>query len=453
MKKFNQLALSVTLLALGIHTGLMAQTSKPVKAVNATLETRPHFDDRQDHFTDVDDPAIWIHPGDKSRSVVITALKQGGLDVYDLEGQLLQYIAAATPPPCEDKQTKCGNKGGRLNNVDLIYNVKLGNRHVDIAVASDRGLDKLAIYAINTDKQGKITLEDVTSADAPLIFSHNQAEINQGLTAYGLATVQTDKNMAFVSQNGTTEIAQLELFEDDQGKINYRNMARLNFPSTFSLPDGTFWTPCSDDDGELPHFEGMVADPANDALYLAQEDVGIWRTSLAKPNDLTQWSLFAKVKKYGVPYSRTWNAAEEEYSCKLDFSQDPGYGSDSLQADAEGLTLYDGGNGKGYLLASSQGNNTVAVYQREGDNRFIDSFTVADGEVDAVNETDGMMVVNVNLGGKFNQGLLVMQDGQNMPAKGQEFGQRESTNFKYVAWGDIAKKLKLPVNTEDMTRK
>lgn len=438
------------LLALSIQANVSAKTQ--VIEINAALETRSHFADSQGNFTDVDDPAIWIHPTKKKHSIVITALKKGGLDVYDLNGKLVQHIVAAKPPKCYTS-APCENNGGRLNNVEVVYNFKINNVPTDIVVASDRGLDTLAIFAVETDNKGKTSLKEITADGVPLIFASNQAEINEGQTAYGLATVTTDKTMAFVTQNSTTSVAQLELFADSQGKVNYRSMTKINFPSAFALPSGGFWTPCSDDDGELPHFEGLVTDPQNDTLFLAQEDVGIWKTSLSKPNDVAKWKLFAKVKKYGVPYTRTWNPEEEEYTCTLDYKNDPGYGSESLRADAEGLTLYDGGDGKGYLLASSQGNNTIAVYERENDNQYINSFTVADGLVDGVNETDGMMVVNANLGGKFDQGLLVMQDGINLSASNDDDMSRENSNFKYVAWRDIAKELGLKVNTKDLSRK
>lgn len=454
MKKFKYNIISLSLLALSTQACANAQNTPNIAEVNATLETRSHFSNDIEFFTDVDDPAIWVHPTDKSRSVVITALKKGGLDTYSLDGSLIQHIVAAPAPACENNE-KCENKGGRLNNVDLIYNFNLNGKLIDVAVASDRGLDTLVIYAIEENSDGKIVLKDITAANVPRIFTSTQEEVNEGLTAYGLATAKTDKYMAFVTQNSTTTVAQLELFVDAQSKVNYRTMVDIVFPNAFSLPNGQFWTPCSDDDGKLPHFEGMVADPENNTLFLAQEDVGIWKTSLSTPNDVRTWSLFSKVKKYGVPYSRVWDQAEEEYVCTLDFSKDPGYGDAYLNADAEGLTMYDSGNGKGYILASSQGDNTVALYQREGDNQYISSFTVTDGSsVDAVNETDGMMVVNVNLGGKFDQGLLVMQDGKNATSREHLDGAKgDNSNFKYVAWRDIASKLNLPVNTKDLTRK
>ena len=84
----------------------------------------------------------------------------------------------------------------------------------------------------------------------------------------------------------------------------------------------------------------------------------------------------------------------------------------------------------------------------------FNSFTIGAGTIDGVNETDGMMVVNTDLGGKFDQGVLIMQDGDNLPPVSlKQDTARESTNFKYIAWRDVASKLKLTTNTKDMTRK
>lgn len=447
MKSITLIPMALTLIA--TSTISAAKSSETITTVVPTLETRSHYSDAQGNFTDVDDPAIWVHPTDKSKSLVVTSLKKGGIDVYNMQGELLQFIAPAPAPACKSSVAVCKNNGGRLNNAEIVYDFNLNGKNVDLVVLSDRGLDKLAIYTI--DINGDKLLTYVTADNAPLIFTKNQQEINDGNTAYGLATAKTDKTMAFVSQNSETRVAQLEIFDNGNGTISYKNIANLDFPEKFILPDNSLWTPCSDDDGEHPHLEGMVADIENNALFLAQEDVGIWKVSLSDAANSQQWQLISKVNAYGVPYSRTWSDAEEEYICKLDTSKDKDYGNDHLIADAEGLTIYDGGNGKGYLLASSQGDNTIALFNRTAPYEYVNSFTVGDGNIDGVNETDGMMVVNANLGKGFSQGVLVMQDGDNQPPKNASQladAQRESTNFKYVSWKDIAAALNLPVNTE-----
>ncbi|MEL7075050.1 MAG: phytase [Cyanobacteria bacterium J06582_2] len=116
------------------------------------------------------------------------------------------------------------------------------------------------------------------------------------------------------------------------------------------------------------------------------------------------------------------------------------FGSDlpSLVPDVEGLTIYYGEDGNGYLLASSQGNSTFAIYDRAGSNSYLGSFEIAD-----VQDSDGADVINVPLGEDYPAGLLVVQDGSNEPETvfaDPEDGeiQNFNTNFKFVSLADFA---------------
>lgn len=145
---------------------------------------------------DADDPAIYVHPADSSLSLVIGTLKDGGLAVYDLDGEVLQTVLPGNPGDV------------RYNNVDLLYGFNLGGQPVDLAVASDRENDTLAIFQINpTTRQ----LTDVT----PENFTKSIFGVDDGeRTAYGLATYTSPvsgKSYAFVSQSETGKVAQLEL--------------------------------------------------------------------------------------------------------------------------------------------------------------------------------------------------------------------------------------------------
>jgi len=90
-------------------------------------------------------------------------------------------------------------------------------------------------------------------------------------------------------------------------------------------------------------------------------------------------------------------------------------------------------------VLSSQGNNTYAVFRREGNNEYVGSFAViANGAagIDGISETDGLDVTGQSLGAGFPGGLFVAQDGRNvMPPEAQ--------NFKLVPWERIARALKL----------
>jgi 3-phytase len=82
---------------------------------------------------DADDPAIWIHPIDPSKSVIIGTDKDkdsGGLYVWDLQGRQIQHVQLPGP-----------------NNVDVRYGFDLGERVVDIAVTNLRSLKEIKANA------------------------------------------------------------------------------------------------------------------------------------------------------------------------------------------------------------------------------------------------------------------------------------------------------------------
>jgi 3-phytase len=160
--------------------------------------------------------------------------------------------------------------------------------------------------------------------------------------------------------------------------------------------------------------EGCVADDSNGTLYVAEEDVGLWRTG-AEPGTKAAARSIATV------------AANPK-----------------LKDDMEGIGLYDLGGGRGYLVVSSQGNNSYAVFRREGDQAYLGSFAVvADGArgIDGISETDGLEVTSENLGPGFEHGAMIAQDGRNvLPSENQ--------NFKAVSWTDIAAALNLELRGE-----
>ncbi|MEG1051719.1 MAG: phytase, partial [Janthinobacterium sp.] len=156
--------------------------------------------------------------------------------------------------------------------------------------------------------------------------------------------------------------------------------------------------------------EGCVADDANARLFLGEETRGIWTTSAdaAKPDAL------AMVLPVGQ----------------------------HLTADVEGMAIYrqpGARSNTGYLIVSSQGDSSYVVLDAQAPYRVRGRFKVGfnlPAGIDGTSETDGLDVTSANLGGAYAQGMLVIQDGYKRLPDGPQ-------NFKYVAWGDVAKALKL----------
>jgi len=170
-----------------------------------------------------DDPAIWIHPRQPELSRVLGTNKKQGLLAYDLQGKLLQELPV-----------------GRLNNVDLRANFKLGTQVVDLAVASNRDHNSLSLFSID---RASGELREAGEIPTPL------KEI------YGICLFQPASGDLYAFANGK-----------DGSFLQYR----------LSAPDGRV-------QGELVRQfkvdsqpEGCVADDQRQRLFLGEEDVGVW---------------------------------------------------------------------------------------------------------------------------------------------------------------------------------
>jgi 3-phytase len=292
----------------------------------AETEPVPHGGDA------ADDPAIWVNRRHRAQSTIIGTDKKGGLAVYDLSGRQLQYLP-----------------GGQPNNVDLRAGFPLGSRHVALVAASDRSDDTVALYRID-DRTRRLTAV---------------ASFKAGIdNVYGLCMYRSRRSGAFYvfvdSEQGELEQWQLQ----PRGRAVSARRVR-------SFDVG----------GQV---EGCVADDALGALYIGEEDRGIWKYG-AEPSAGTRRSLV-----------------------------DSTGGDGHLSADVEGITLAEGRDGTGLLIASSQGDSTFAVYRREGDNGFLRTFTIGPANgIDEVTQTDGIDATTANLGPRYPRGLFVAQDGRN----------------------------------------
>ncbi|WP_410636149.1 phytase [Amycolatopsis sp. cmx-4-83] len=344
---------------------------------------------------DADDPAIWVHPHDPSRSVVLGTLKEGGLAAFDLDARTLQLVPAGP--------------GGRFNNVDVVG---------DLAVVSDRGRDLVRVYRIDPRgaAAGAGLLRDVTEPNAPRVFP--QSAVDEQRTAYGLAAgrdPRTGVRWVAVTQRHETRVSLLRLADRPDGTVGTAPVATVDLPSSFRLPGGATWSPC-EEPGEGPQLEGSVFDGR--VLYTAQEDVGIWRIPLTS-GGFGRPELVDRVRSYGVP--QRWDAEQEE--CVPD-GAGPGFGGRWLEADAEGLAVADG-----TLFASSQGDSRFVVYGH----RTRDLRIVAGRGTDSVEHSDGSAITTASLGRRFPHGLLVVHDGERRPAAGD----LPTTGFAFVRLEDV----------------
>lgn len=324
--------------------------------VEPSVETEPVED-----FGDAaDDPAIWVHPTDPAKSLVIGSQKKRGIEVYDLAGKRLQVLPV-----------------GRTNNVDLRQGVLLGGKRRDIVAGSNRDERTLTLYEVDAATR---RLADVAAAPIPTGMRDPY-----GLCMYHSA--KSGKLYVFINNPDAGEFRQWEI-ESSGAKLGARLVREFTV--------GT-------------QAEGCAADDETGALYIAEEDVGLWRYSAEPDGGATRRQI------------------------------DSTTGTGRLKADVEGVGIFRGAKGAGYLVVSNQGADNYAVYRREGDNAFVGFFSVVANDelgIDGASETDGLDVTSTPLGGAFPRGLLVVQDGRNITPV-------ERQNFKLVPWERVAAALGL----------
>jgi 3-phytase len=260
---------------------------------------------------------------------------------------------------------------GKINNVDMRYNFPLNGKKVALVIGTNRVNDTLAIFKVDPATR---KLVNVTGTP-----------IKTMRKSYGICMYQskkTNKTYAIVNSKGG-RVQQWELFavkDKVEGKL----------VRSFSLSSIV---------------EGCVADDELGHLYIGEELKAIWKYG-AEPDD---GSKRIKIDKEIVAGGH-------------------------FKHDVEGLTLYYAEGGKGYLLASSQGNSTFIVYEREGNNKYIGTFKIIAGSnIDAVDGTDGIDVINVPMGKAFPNGAFVVQDNSDNGGALQ--------NYKLVPWESIARAI------------
>ncbi|MGA0933745.1 MAG: phytase [Pseudohongiellaceae bacterium] len=300
-----------------------------------------------------DDPAIWIHPVDVSRSLILGTDKQRGLAVYNLQGEQVQFL-----------------ERGRLNNVDLRPGVRTENGLVTLAVATNRTDISLDIFRISDTGSVSFLMAVPLSMVDP----------------YGVC-------MGLDGNGGAHVFANSREFEYEHWHLNPGNRLAPELVASWHLASGP---------------EGCAVDDLTQTLYLGEEEYGVWM-------------MPADGRRAGEMTVLEENAAGH------------------LVADVEGMDVYRSDRGELYLIVSSQGDNSYAVYDLNDNHAYKGSFRIADtpdGRIDGVQETDGLSVTSRPLGTAFPRGMLVVQDGYNdLPSEHQ--------NFKLVSWQAIAAALSL----------
>lgn len=349
---WKTVAIALLLAGCGQQAVVEAPANDSTPLVPAVAETRV----ADNPAVDADDPLLWADPQDPTRALWIGTDKTLGLYVHGLDGAMRQFLA-----------------DGPMNNVDLRSGFTVdGQPHVLVS-ATER--ERFGVMHWLLDPA---TLSLSGYGFVPLAKEFGEP--------YGYCMGQWQGEYLAIPNNKRGEVAAFAITAGVNGPEHQQRAA-------WKLGSQT---------------EGCVFDDRTGDLYVGEEDVAIWRMSMADPS------------------------AAPVRVADVDGRQ--------LVADVEGLTIMRDGDAS-YLIASSQGDSAYAVYAMEADAlRFINRFRIGGGTIDPVTATDGINAWSGPIGG-FPEGAIVVHDdcetdGADTPAPALcEDDQQQ--NFKLVDWRDV----------------
>ena len=300
---------------------------------------------------DADDPAIWLHPTDLSRSLIVgtnkVAAPNGALVVFGIDGAIRQTIAGIDRP----------------NNVDIERGVLFNGRTIDVAITTERLQHRLRVFEISADGSGLVELGSVP------VLTGETGDFSEPM---GIALYKRPSDGALFAMvapklgPASNYLWQYRIDGTAAGGVTGTLVRRFgNFSEKGAEP------------GEAGEIEAIVVDDALGYVYYADERHGIHK----------------------------WHADPDHAEASRELAV---FGLDNYQMDREGLALYLKADGTGYLVSTDQmpGGSMFKLYRREGEPGAPHRHTVIAEAQTTADATDGIEVTSTPLPG-FPHGVLV----------------------------------------------
>lgn len=302
-------------------------------AFNKTLEPRVVT---EPVANDSDDPAIWVNPEDPAASLVIGTDKHsdGSLYVFDLQGKVVKRVQGLKRP----------------NNVDIIRGLMLGGRSVDIAITTEREMQRLRAFRLPE-------MEPVDLGDL-VVFDGDKSRAPMGIACYRRPSDGTC--YAFVGgKSGPAQgyVWQYRLSDDGKGHLA---MTKVRAFGAYS---------------GRKEIEAIAVDEELGYVYYSDEQCGV-RKYLADPD---------------AP------GADKELAL---------FATEGFAGDHEGISIMKRGEGKGFILVSNQQADSFRVFPREGRPGKPHQHPLLAAIQVAARESDGSDFTEVEVPG-FPGGLFV----------------------------------------------
>lgn len=292
---------------------------------------------------DTDDPALWINPQDPAKSLIVGTDKDtdGALYVFDLDGKIVNRVGDLKRP----------------NNVDIAYGFKFRGQPIDIAVTTEREMQRLRIFR----------LPDMACIDQGdlIVFDGDQHRSPMGIALYRRS--HDGAMFAFVSgKSGPAVgyIGQYLLTDDETGKLTIKLVRQ------FGAYSGK------------KEIEAIAVDAELGYVYYSDEQYG--------------------VRKYQADPDAP--DADEELAL---------FGTSGFAGDHEGISIYKINDGTGYILVSDQQANQFRIYKREGEPGQPHVHPLVKTVPVSAIESDGSEITSTVLDPRFPSGLFIaMSNGR-----------------------------------------
>jgi 3-phytase len=300
---------------------------------------------------DPDDPAVWVHPTDPSRSLILGTMKvaapAGAVVAFGMDGQIRQVISGIDRP----------------NNIDVEYGLQLGGKRFDIAVVTERLARQLRIFRIEpTDGR----LVDIGAV--PVL----QGQPGEAGAPMGIALYRRPRDGATFAIVAPKEgprqgyLWQYRLADGGAGRVGATLVRRLGNFSATSIRD----------ENEI---EAVAVDDALGYLYYSDEADGIHK----------------------------WHADPDHADAARELAH---FARTGFRGDREGIAIYALPDGTGYIVVTDQidEDSEYHLYPREGaagnPHDHSREIAVLRGGADA---TDGIEISSRPLGPGLPSGVLV----------------------------------------------
>jgi 3-phytase len=294
--------------------------------------------------------------------------------------------------------------------------------------------DRAGSLVIGTDKRGAIELYDLAGKRVQRIprpaGTTTSVDVRAGFELGG-------KTVTLVGTGGRA----MSFFRLDPAARQLHDVGASDFPTSGpaagvclyrSGVSGRFYAFLTEDDGDVTQYELFDQGGSVDARRVRSWPLGAPASHCVADDETGRLFLSQD--------SGVWRYDAEPDASPLVRKQIDRAGSDHLTRKVGGVALVTQPGRQGFVVASSAGDNTFALYRRGQDHGWLGQRQVVDGATaDGCNATMGVEAVATDLGPDFPAGIFVCQDGSNT-----EPGPAGRQNFKLVRLDRLIDTSSLP---------